>query len=220
MSDYINTWPDASSQALDGNPDTGIGQISPNFQVSSGLPVGVYPRVVGTGNFGVSASRLPTTDSFTLYVVGTFDDGNVVKGISGPGGFALSVTGGGKVVAAVWPNAFDFNSIISVSAVATPDAARILRLTFNRPLGTFRFHVQGALVPAVVLASGLPTASGLSENSCNPQSLDGTFKARIGYCGGSDVSGTYYNRVLMYDAPHSDASAALVEARLRTQWGL
>ena len=221
----VTLWPDLSVSSLDVTRDTGF-QTSPTWQPTTGSPAGVFPRVLCTGTKGLTAPNTPTNSSFSLYMVGTFGPGFVINANPDVGGWGMSIDDDMLIHAGVWATAFDPNTIVADDPIPD-DQAIIVGLAFDKTIGHFNFSVGGVLVPAHRYTGGAPTASGLSDNTCNATFTIATYDAWIGKAGGGDSGssvgsdgGTAFNHLIMFDRYHTSAQRAQAVAYLTDKWGL
>ncbi len=213
----VTLWPDLSVSSLDATIDSGF-QTGATWQPTTGSPAGVFPRVLCTGTKGITAPNTPTNASFSLYMVGTFDEGYAINAEPDVGGWALAIDSDGKIHANVWASAFDLNTIVSDDPIPN-DSALILGLAFDKLTGHFNFSVNGDLVPAHLNTGGAPTASGFSDNACNPNFTIQTYDAWIGKSPSGD-GGAAFNQLIMWDRYHTAPQRAQVVTFLTTKWGL
>ena len=124
---------------------------------------------------------IPTTDSCSYYAAfeyhaaaGTFLESN-----AGNANIAFGLDADGLLSAYVWLTLAS-PTIIQADDPLVEGQKYVVGLMFDKQLGRFQFTVNDALVAAHHYPSGTPTASGLSENTCNPQFLTDAFTCRLG----------------------------------------
>jgi hypothetical protein len=221
----VTLWPDASISSLDVQNNSDF-QDDPTWQPTTGAPAGVYPRVLCTGDMGLTAPNTPTNDTFSLYMVGTFGPGFVVNANPDAGGWALQIDDDMLIHAAVWSTGFDPNTVVADDPIPD-DSPTIIGLAFDRGIGHFNFSVNGDLVPAHLFVGGGPTASGLSDTTCNPLYTVSSYDVWIGRSNaGTGVSsvgldgGSAFNQLIMWDRYHTAPQRAQVVTYLTEKWGL